>query len=209
MKLINTKDYLLLIDEEAEIKENDKVLDEQLLIGEIISITKLYGYRTKLCEGGEAHYFPHREGEEKIVKILAYYPLTKEAKELDLPLLPDPFKEEFDAHTFIQNEFGFTDEEMDKWRIFLNGSNLADYQNILNLVEKAAQLKQFSLEDIRKIVNLCLSGSFSSNEECFNKVIQSLSTEKLPLEFIPEYPKELKTIIVNGKTTLKGVYKYE
>lgn len=147
MQIISTKDYLLLIDEEAEInkgcyivaRDNSGIAKvEEFKKGHIKAVTI---NDTDLGIG----YYQLSDW----IKIIAYYPLTKEAKELDLPLLPNPFKEEFDAHTFIQNEFGFTDEEMDKWRIFLNGSNLADYQNILNLVERANQCKgTFTLEDM-------------------------------------------------------------
>lgn len=75
-KLIQTDLYLLLIDQ-AEIKEgdlkiclNDNYISKYLSKQNIESDTK--------CSDCK--------------KIIAYYPL-KEAKELDLPLLPNPFKE--------------------------------------------------------------------------------------------------------------------
>lgn len=67
-KLIQTKDYLLLIDEEAEIKKDDYfLLDDK------------YIYK----DGGDM-------ANDTAKKIIAYYPLNSETKELDLPLLPNP-----------------------------------------------------------------------------------------------------------------------
>lgn len=88
MKLIQTKDYLLLIDEEAEIKLNDLFLGDdrdRLTESERWKICKnesTEGVNYLMCEG-----VGYQKGYNAFL-ILSYYPLTKEAKELDLPLLP-------------------------------------------------------------------------------------------------------------------------
>ena len=75
-KLIKTKDYLLLVDEEAEIKEGDVAVHDFGM-----------GYDLEIpCDKDNLK-------SNTRFKVIAYYPLTKEAKELDLPLLP-PFEEE-------------------------------------------------------------------------------------------------------------------
>src|SRR5690606_29693213 len=73
MKLVKNNSYLLLIDEEAEIKEGDTVYE---------NISGVFA--------------PYEKEDivENPIKVIAYYPLTKEVKELDLPLLPNPFEEE-------------------------------------------------------------------------------------------------------------------
>lgn len=62
----------------------------------------------------------------------------------------------FDAYTFIKDEFGFTDELLQNWEKSLSSNKLADFGNILNLVEnsfKTAQSlndKMFSLDDMKQ-----------------------------------------------------------
>lgn len=72
-KLIQTKDYLLLIDEKAEIKQNNWYIDQSIKnFNHIKQMTfSKWGTKPTNC-----------------FKILAYHSRTKEAKELDLPLLP-------------------------------------------------------------------------------------------------------------------------
>ena len=67
MKLLQTKEYLILIDEEAEIKEGDYYLD-----------------------GTNSLFTPQHNffAIKSFNKAIGYYPLNSEAKELDLPLLP-------------------------------------------------------------------------------------------------------------------------
>lgn len=80
-KLVNTKEYLLLVDE-LQIKNN---MWERLIPGDYFLRNLRYGEIGVLAPK-ENGYDPGGH------KILAYYPLTKEAPELDLPLLPNPFK---------------------------------------------------------------------------------------------------------------------
>lgn len=88
-KLIKTKDYLLLIDEEAKIGKY--VWDiEQKYIREDVSKYNITDFD---------------------VEIIAYYPLTKEAKELDLPLLP-PFEDTIPNSGYEEGMFGYTDTEV-------------------------------------------------------------------------------------------------
>lgn len=69
MKLINTKAYLLLVDEEAEIKHDDYYLSDDGVIYVLTTVTN---------------------GKNPL-KIIAYFPL-KMGAELDLPLLPNPYE---------------------------------------------------------------------------------------------------------------------
>lgn len=201
MKLQQTKDYLLLIDEEVEIKDGDICIDSAGVIFK------------------HENHLPISIGQRKIT---AYRPLTKEAKELDLPLLPNPFE----VDDFQQSYKVVYDYVSDGIR------NYAAYVELLKL-KKIAQSKQFSLEDVVRIVHLW-DNHINIHEEdkgCIKEIekfIQSLSTQKLPSEFTPEYeyvesvddlwefqdddslPKrKLKTITNSeGKQELVGIYKY-
>lgn len=91
---------------------------------------------------------------------------------------------------------------------------------------KAAQSKQFSLEDMKKAIEFSYNAGRRLERKAvspdFNfkiyreELIQSLSTQQLPKEFIPEYeaktefgPFKLKTITNSqGKEELVGTYKY-
>lgn len=197
MKLIQTKDYLLLIDEEAEIKEEDYYYWE---LTNTVQINRLFEEDRKLGRTGP-------KGD--VYKTIAYYPLTKEAKELDLPLLHNPFEDKVDVEKLAE-------EYLQKWR----GLNNVHLSNIIHADRckndfiagyKAAQQsnKQFSLEDIKTVIKW-LNKNYSLiedelfepyigkedevpdvffhsvYEEALNRGIQSLSTQQLPVGFIPE-----------------------
>lgn len=158
-KLIQTEDYLLLIDEEAEIKQN-----ELGWLGDNI-----------------IQPFRLRWQEKDWKKLLAYYPLTKEAKPLDLPLLP-----KFNKETFTLGDIK---------KAYRNG--WADRNEI------STEHPPYFHNDI------------SHGENSLEKFIQSLSTQKLPKEFIPYLIFDKKgvtspQIITNseGKLELVGTYKY-
>ena len=84
MKLLQTKEYLILIDEEAEIKEGDYYLD-----------------------GTNSLFTPQHNffAIKSFNKAIGYYPLNSEAKELDLPLLP-PFEEDKYIKDLAQQRWG-------------------------------------------------------------------------------------------------------
>jgi hypothetical protein len=201
MKLLQTNTYLLLIDEEAEIQKGDLMYDNHL-VG-LCNCTKVvnklpYSYTSSFIN---------------VDKVIAYYPLTKEAKELDLPLLHNPFEDKVDVEKLAE-------EYLQKWR----GLNNVHLSNIIHADRckndfiagyKAAQQsnKQFSLEDIKTVIKW-LNKNYSLiedelfepyigkedevpdvffhsvYEEALNRGIQSLSTQRLPKEFEPiMYPK--------------------
>lgn len=207
MKLVKNNLYLLLIDEESrgiafgEIGVNMRHSELE------VETRNMGGY------GSDKYYWSHK-------KIIAYYPLTKEAKELDLPLLP-PF-EEVDVEKLALKEYpdGCDGTDMSATiyrRIFIEGY-------------KAAQSKQFSLEDIRDAFRAGSdfgSSPFSGQGKELideNKYIQSLSTKQLPKEFEPLIeiydfdhgvgrsciPRKILKITTNseGKEVLVGKYKY-
>lgn len=142
MELIQTKDYLLLVDEEAEIKEDDYfLLDDK------------YIYKG----GGDM-------ANDTAKKIIAYRKLNEEAEELDLPLLP-PFEEDKEMF-LLAGEFARTGG----WQC--PDSFIAGY--------KAAQSKQ--LELLKKAIQL--ASDAENIEEVEEEIIQSLSTQQLPKDFI-------------------------
>lgn len=174
MELIKTKDYLLYVDEEAKIKCGNYYF-------EATSETQINIANKEL---DKVHY---RQ------LILLYYPLTSEAKELDLPLLPYPFKEEVDidqlAHDHVKKDMGS----------FYNAEGFDTFRNVEFFIDgyKAAQPKQFSLEDIKEALRLCCKELQQEHIKGFTtficsqkEIIQSLSAQQLPKEFIPSYTKE-------------------
>lgn len=213
MKLIQTKDYLLLINTEAEIKEGDIAIHDFGM-----------GYDLEIpCDVDNL-----KSNTRKLV--VAYYPLTEEAKELDLPLLPNPFENETHIKELAQQSWG---------NVHRTG--------VLGFIEgyKAAQSdKQFSLEDMIKAFNTgkkhiykceangkdkkcycrndndCNQRSYMTAEE----YVQSLSTQQLPKEFEPLIeiydfdhgvgrsciPRKILKTVANSenKEVLVGTYKY-
>lgn len=186
MKLIKTEQYLLLTDEEAEIKKG-YYLTDKLTICRFIKGDEKYVY--SLEAGSNVR--------KNSKKLIAYYPLTKEAKELDLPLLPtldeNPYKETEDYQKWLEDS---GTEKSNAYQLSL--SFLAGF--------KQARTKKFSLEDIKKAIEMAredngidCEGNYSYTEE---EIIQSLSTQQsMPKEFIVEY----ETI----QTTKKEDYKYQ
>lgn len=218
MKLVKNDLYLLLINEETEIDRKETLFIFESDTGLVNTINKEY----------------KKNGFDS--KIIAYYPLTKEAKELDLPLLPNPF-EETDVEKLSEKANGYA----------YYGKPLGEKYLAFKEGYKAAQSKQFSLEDMRKAIEmarlmtddgvgdvfdtesisglteLCTYGLRDKYSE--EEIIQSLSTQQLPKEFIPDteigyasqelidkgfmYEEVLKTITNSeGKEVLVGIYKY-
>lgn len=170
-KLIQTQDYLLLIDEESR----------GIAFGEIgvnmrhskleVETRNIGGY------GSDKYYWSHK-------KCLAYYPLTPEAKELEgLPKLPNPFKE-IDVEKLALEKYQYTSANPPY-------STITPRDKISGFIEgyKAAQSKQFSLEDIQKAFEAGVAWHVNPNIseiDAYTSFIQSLSTQQLPSEFIPE-----------------------
>lgn len=201
MKLTQTKEYLLFVDEKAEVcRGQHRLLNDEV---------------EKIHEG---HNYPYRG-----FKIIAYRKLNENAKELDLPLLPNPFEVDTEKLSYIESlkDFPLCRESFE-----------AGY--------KAAQPKQFSLEDMYRVaikaankVSRPKYGEIININEIVDTYIQLISTQQLPKEFIPEYKKDweettkmlmesmgdnpedfkyeetLKTITNSeGKEELVGTYKY-
>lgn len=205
MKILSNNIYLLLIDEEAKIKGTVCLCYN--------SIKNTWDEDIILYQGTMPDY--HSIGFQK---ILAYYPLTKEAKELDLPLLPNPFEDKFEElfDTVDNIKVRYSTEESDLWVAYRNG-----FKDCFE-----AQSKQFSLEDMISFASFCNdnhslddSGGqwdwqplFSNvkpktNQQMFEDWKQSLSTQKLPKEFIPNYGIPFITNL-EGKQELVGKYIY-
>ena len=186
MKLqqIQTKNYVLLVDEEAEINEKPYFIWKD----EVHKFHSHAGYGIKTWTD-----YNEEDGSSLLVNwsnkrkgaIAAYYPLTKEAKELEgLPLLPNPFKTEVNTEQLALKFF----REANKHEIIFD----LGWIKIFEAGYKAAQSKQFSLEDMKKIAQAAFTVKSNNDsviedfEKWFNKRTGALSTPQLPKEFIPE-----------------------
>lgn len=242
MKLVKTDLYLLLIDEEAKIFQMDYYIDNEY---NTVFKATLSSDQYKGCK-----------------KVIAYYPLSKDTQELDLPLLPNPFEKEVDCWLFsaFENDSKYKNNEPFYSKVFFDHAEMKTFSTkhsfenkskFPNYVSnywkyKAAQPKQFSLEDIKKAIEMAreadsiddivdlhivLNYPNADNSDLRIKyieeeIIQALSTQQLPKEFIPEYDlmnegynkpedypyqecKVLKTIVnLEGRKELMGTYKY-
>lgn len=211
MKLIQTKDYLLLIDEEANINfDTDYVHcpDTSLFTG--FSINKITKEKADDAKNKVGFSF---------YKIIAYYPLHKDAKELNLALLPSPYKEEVDLLSYINK---LQNQKFDGW----SNDECKGYLTALISISEFTKVnnKQYTEENLMRAYD---SGRYAiinkDIDETFDSFMKSLSTSTLPVEFIPEYLVEkgwqgewneynptnkLKTTIKDNKTYLVGEYKY-
>lgn len=183
-ELVQNEEYLLFIDKSAEIKGNDFCVNLDRRISHLplkVEKRNIGGY------GSDKYYFSHK-------KVIAYRKLNESAKELDLPeLLP------------FENDKGL-------------GKSLNEYIKDLHSQEectgfiegyKAAQAKQYSLEDIKNSITFgyLIGHSDGVNKkeierpvegEDFEEFIQSLSTQQLPKEFILGEGETIKEQIKNG-----------
>lgn len=153
-------------------------------------------------------------------EIIAYYPQTNQAKELDLPLLPNPFESEYNANQIIEMLLNVCKSSYPLFEDWIEYKEAMKYQT-------QSQSKQFSLDDIKKAIQMArdLRTLFPSNDYKYDEdeIIQSLSIQKRPKWFIPEIiiinqdyrfdkgqREELKTITNSeGKLELVGTYKYK
>lgn len=213
MKLQQTDQYLLLIDEEAEIKSFPYFLWKD----EVHKFHSDNGYGIKTWTG-----YNDEDGSSEIVNwsnkwkgsVIAYYPLQENSPKLDLPLLPNPFKNNIDIEALQEGlkEYPYRDINND----LALGGYIRGY--------KAAQ-KKFSKEDMIKAFEEGMKWykkRTTSILDVYNDFIQSLSTQQLPIIFEPEYETitegtnefdfyekdVIKTIInSNGNKELVGKYK--
>lgn len=190
-KLKQTQDYLLLIDVENRGIECGEVGVNMRHSKLEVETRNMGGY------GSDKYYWWYK-------KCIAYYPLTKEAKELDLPLLPNPFEEvdvEKLAQEYTMSIFGELDDFIDITEGFKAGY-------------KAAQSnKQFSLEDVKKAIEMARmtfpTDKLSCDRYSTEHIVQTLSTQQLPKEFIPEYQRvrDLDNRDINGDYNSKLILK--
>ena len=207
-KLIQTKDYLLLIDEEAEIKGDNCYTNKGLLH----SIDG-DGYHIIDYKNIDKTYY----SKSTIQRVIGYYPLTEEAKELDLPLLP-PFEKEDENIKKLADDLYWT----------VGNDGISNKDSFIKGYKTARSKGQYSLEDMKKAF---FKGRESLNQALVTdieaeEIIKSLSTQQLPTEFFPDtefvnedyepagcdFPdrKEVLKTITNseGKEELVGTYKY-
>lgn len=176
-KLIKTKDYLILIDEEAEIKGTVGLCYN--------SIKNTWDKDIILYQGTMPDY-----NYIGFQKIIAYRKLNKEAKELDLSLLP-PFEGSFNITKWAKEEHKYNHRNIDELSFILG----------CEVGYEKSQSKQFTLEDMKKAIEMAREQSepyygggglvlfepIYENKYTEEEIIQSLSTQQLPKEFIPEY----------------------
>lgn len=196
MKLIQTKEYLYLIGKEAKIKKGDLVAPRGLASYKVKNFDPLF-------DSSSFHY-----------KVIAYFPLTKDSKELNLPLLPNPFENSpfYNQKWEEENQYkkglkelkedsieSFKERELadnePSYRLgYVYGAKAAENRLIQTIKDlKVAQSKQFSLEDIQRAIRMAKDsvGVDNDGETCYSnksdeEIIQSLSTQQLPKEFEPE-----------------------
>lgn len=194
MKLVKNDMYLLLIDEGAEIKEGDYNCPSDFWDISLTSKEDLEIVQDK------------RNG---YLKVIAYYPLTKEAQELDLPLLPNPFEE---VITDIAEKYAWNCKNEFTTKLKSNELVKASTRDFI-AGYKAAQShsKQFSLEDIKKAMDCVYSWMIPVSgclhiegvrpetlEELKERFIQSISTQQLPKEFILGIGDTIEEQVKNG-----------
>lgn len=186
MKLVQTKKYLVLIDEKAEIKTD---IWSYMPVGTVFySKTR---EETVTLQPKELGYDPSG------FIILGYYPLTEEAEELVFPLLPcllrGPFEGKIDVEKVATaaSEYNINEKIKDpKARWF--------YQKGY----KAALTERFSLEDMKTMLLAFASdcendeslveyeGRVSGTKQLNNAAKwfeEYMQSTKLPKDFIPEY----------------------
>lgn len=201
MKLINTDEYLLLINKKDEILNND------LAIG---SDNKVI-----LCTENNRIYI-----QEHWDKIIAYYPLLEEAKELDLPLLPNPYDDIKINNLAKQRaiERNWNPNSLETRRVA--NEIIESYKEGYKTARESD--KQFTLEDMEAAVcfGMSLEGFKDdkyklSDDDEFKGFIKSLQLDKLPKEFYPYLiPNEKGVtspkIVINseGKKQICGTYKW-
>lgn len=175
-----TKEYLLLIKEVYGFKVGDWNYEEDNTI-------PIYQFDYNIDE------YPGN-------KIIAYYPLTKEAKELDLPLLPVTPINKWGVHeTHCCSSHGCKYGDNDccvelgiaKQRYPCEFCNDEEQEFSLEDMKKAIEMVQNNIEDNCKSFNEYISGNIEKEDiiplMSVEEIIQSLSTQQLPVSFEPEY----------------------
>lgn len=151
-ELIQIEDYLLLIDKEAEIKEGDIVYRDT---GVVFKITnERISYYKEIIP----------ETVHKIYKCIAYYPLTKNAQEFNLPLLPKPSEKYLEAKWVIENPDGYDKRDVARANSYCE-AYLEGYNQILHLSIVNYQLPHyFNAPDEDKSSRFCKCGKYLTDE---------------------------------------------
>lgn len=165
-KFIKAEDYLLLVD------MNNKLFYNQYVVN---------------LHNNDIHIGLEEclQSTNKCTLILAYLPLTKDAKELNLPLLP-PFEkvdfknivEDLPEHDALNSMDGTYSSFHYQSEAMIKGYELG---------YKAAQQsnKQYSLDDVLEFLDLHTDAAPTSYLKSeFRKYSKSLSTQQLPKEFV-------------------------
>lgn len=196
MELINNKDYLLLINEEETINKGDLCYSADLMDESELHICVIPDNCKNLCN-----------------KVIAYYPIIETAKELNLPLLPNPFK-----------SIDIWEKGKESYQKFksLNGDHYHSnsYLNGFNEAYTSIESKQFSLDDVKKLFKdyfkWCIEGNatlintalMDVNINRFFDIFESQIQNQLPKEFIPEYKIEYETVqFIDNKDLTKTFFK--
>lgn len=180
MKLFNIDKYLLLIDENGKIKDR--------------GICLCYD---KLTKEPHLDYFYEEDWDYYVYKpscILAYYPLLEDAKELDLPLLPNPFEaynkemalraypiDQFEDDFDYRFRLGFEAGFKDKFTL----EDIKRAISMARLISDKSVHDEFEVEDISGLTEICTYDW--KNKYSDEEIIKSLQFERLPKEFIIEY----------------------
>lgn len=143
MKLIELKDYLIFVDESAALKRGDYYFTESKSMKAEFSLFKANTDRLATVAT-----------ELKAAKVLSYHPLSKDAAEIDLPLLPNPFKGVIFGIEDIRNAFIEGTHWKEKYNDNSNEYLLARpdlHKSIRTLNIPAMPTDFIPFEDLRKI----------------------------------------------------------
>lgn len=202
MKIQPTKDYLLLISGEA-LKAGDIGIFPNTFNGEILSFEGCVPLKVS---------FDYASNDTYNFKVLAYYPLTSEAKELDLPLLPKWTK---DTNTiYLVDNLKGGEEGNLTWNVCafesqIDAEKYCEGEDHLKwystTIYKTAQEKKFTIEDMKKTAQAAFTVKSNNDniiedfEKWFDKRIKSLSTQQYPKEFIPEYDNTMSMLDISDE----------
>lgn len=168
MELFVTNHYLFLLDKDARINKGDYYLYRE---------TDIFKCEMDVCYDTQKDV-EYAKGMGW--RILAYFPLKESVKSLDLTLLPDPF--------IIKDEIKDLAHNCDVEEQYLPKSATFYYGFLKGY--KAAKAKQFSIEDMYRMLDVCKDAAMEFKNTTLMELkgrdlVEELLKPKLPDLFVP------------------------